>query len=130
MTVLTWGHVYDLCLGKRVDPAYVDPSLTYGEILDELGKNGLGPEGPSCWEANGSDPAYLEHLQNGGREDDCPEREVHERERVRPICPRCGKPGSGIYVKTTGNARGGVYRKYRYFAHREGKRTRWCYLGV
>jgi len=51
------------------------------------------------------------------------------------VCPVCGKPGHGPYVKTTRNRTGGkVYHKYAYMAHKvrgaDGSvKTRWCYIG-
>jgi hypothetical protein len=44
-------------------------------------------------------------------------------------CPRCGQPGSGPYSRWVRNSQGKRYEPYLYFAHREGSRVRWCYLG-
>jgi len=46
----------------------------------------------------------------------------------RPICPRCGEPGSGTYRKMVKNHQGRVYH-YLYFAHRSKSALRWCYIG-
>lgn len=51
------------------------------------------------------------------------------------MCPKCGMPGSGPYIKETWSTAGGPhYKRYRYFAHKvknqSGKwETQWCYLG-
>lgn len=47
----------------------------------------------------------------------------------KKLCPRCGKPGSGPYSRWVRNGRGKRYEPYFYFAHREGGKLRWCYLG-
>jgi hypothetical protein len=44
-------------------------------------------------------------------------------------CPRCGKHGSGPYTRWVRNSQGKRYEPYLYFAHREGSRLKWCYLG-
>ena len=53
-------------------------------------------------------------------------------DKPRAICPRCGKPGYGAYIKAIPGYKGKVYR-YWYFAHpAPGKGPRgvkWCYLG-
>ena len=47
----------------------------------------------------------------------------------KKVCPRCGKPGTGPYERWVRNSRGKRYEPFQYFAHREGGRVRWCYLG-
>jgi len=44
-------------------------------------------------------------------------------EVARPRCPRCGKEGSGTYTKSVKGY------EYRYFAHREKGKIKWCYIG-
>jgi len=52
--------------------------------------------------------------------------------KPRAICPRCGKPGYGAYIKLIPGYKGKVHR-YWYFAHpapEKGPRgLKWCYLG-
>ena len=52
--------------------------------------------------------------------------------KPRPICPRCGKPGYGAYVKAIPGYKGKIYH-YAYFAHpapeKGPKGLKWCYLG-
>jgi hypothetical protein len=43
-------------------------------------------------------------------------------------CPRCGKPGTGPYLRWVENSVGKRYW-YNYFAHREGDKQYWCYIG-
>jgi hypothetical protein len=49
--------------------------------------------------------------------------------KEKKLCPRCGKPGSGPYSRWVKNSKGKRYEPYQYFAHREGGRVSWCYLG-
>jgi len=55
-----------------------------------------------------------------------------EREKERPICPRCGKVGSGLYAKWVLNEQGKRYEPYYYFAHpyqSKGKnKLHWHYI--
>jgi len=44
-------------------------------------------------------------------------------------CPRCKAEGSGPYARWVLNNRKQRYEPYSYFAHKDGKRIRWCYLG-
>jgi len=46
-------------------------------------------------------------------------RKVAE-EAGRPICPKCGKVGSGLYTKWVLNGQGVRYAPYYYFAHPYG----------
>lgn len=48
---------------------------------------------------------------------------------VKKLCPRCGQPGSGPYARWVRNSRGKRYEPYYYFAHRQGKKIKWCYIG-
>jgi hypothetical protein len=45
----------------------------------------------------------------------------------RPTCPRCGRKGSGLYIKKI-KSHGKIYY-YRYFAHWDNGRQKWCYVG-
>ena len=52
--------------------------------------------------------------------------------KPKRLCPRCGKPGYGAYLKPVIGYKGRVYH-YWYFAHpapdKGPKGLRWCYLG-
>jgi len=51
--------------------------------------------------------------------------------KPKPLCPRCGLPGTGPYVYWVLNSRLRRYEPYRRFAHydRETRRLSWCHLG-
>ena len=47
----------------------------------------------------------------------------------RKLCPRCQRPGSGPYARWVLNSIKKRYEPYYYFAHKHGKKIKWCYLG-
>lgn len=49
--------------------------------------------------------------------------------KPRKLCPQCGQPGSGPYSRWVLNSRHKRYEPYQYFAHRQGRKIHWCYLG-
>lgn len=44
-------------------------------------------------------------------------------------CPRCKAKGTGPYARWVLNGRKQRYEPYLYFAHKTGKKIKWCYLG-
>ena len=129
MTHAVWSHVFDYVDSQGLDPALVDPSLTYSEIMGELGKHSFAREWTRADSDNINDPVYLEFL-NSSKVDTSPDSpDTMNARRVRAVCPVCGQLGSGPYVKRTSNGRGRIYRKYLYFAHRTADGIKWCYVG-
>ena len=130
LTYVAFSHVFDLCAREGLDPALVDASLTYSEIMAELGKYSMKSDITPSDDLASSDPDFQTWL-NSEREDTSPVREDnYKAARVRGICPVCGQPGSGPYVKRTSNGRGRIYKKYMYFAHRTKTGVKWCYVGT
>jgi len=50
-------------------------------------------------------------------------------EKAKKICPRCQTEGSGPYPRWVKNSRKQRYEPFLYFAHKHGKKIKWCYLG-
>jgi hypothetical protein len=49
--------------------------------------------------------------------------------KPKKLCPRCGLEGSGPYERWVKNSRHKRYEPYLYFAHRQCKKIKWCYIG-
>lgn len=48
--------------------------------------------------------------------------------KEKKICPRCQKPGTGLYSRWVRNSIGRVYTPYFYFAHKTDAKIKWCYI--
>lgn len=48
--------------------------------------------------------------------------------KEKKICPRCQRPGTGLYSRWVRNPSGRVYTPYFYFAHKNQSKIKWCYV--